>query len=217
MKKNVLLLFNFSTIIVSSFAQTVSKTKKNFFFKSRAEVGILYFTILFSVLFLSSAAQKLPTDGEQFFDYKILKQNKASIVVFFDPECPICQKYTKDLTELDKKYSIEGIKTYIVYPFKVLEKSSLAEFREEYKFDLPIIFDAKRKLLKKLKGNYSPEVFLLDNKRKTLYHGAIDNWFYGLGRNRATPTEFYLLDAIANYKKGEAIKVKFVEPVGCLL
>jgi len=173
--------------------------------------------IILFFLSLTSFAQKLPTDTEQVFDYKTLKNNKASIVVFFDPECPICQKYTKNLTELDKKYSVEGIKLYVIYPFKVLEKSSLAEFREEYKFDLPIIYDSKRKLLKKLKANYSPEIFLLDNKRKTLYHGAIDNWFYGLGRNRAVPTEFYLLDAIEKYKNKEEIKVKFIEPVGCML
>jgi hypothetical protein len=68
-----------------------------------------------------------------------------------------------------------------------------------------------------MKGNYSPEIFLLDNKRKTLYHGAIDNWFYGLGQNRAKPTEFYLLDAIESYKNNQEIKVKYIEPVGCML
>ncbi len=172
------------------------------------------FIILIS---LPSVAQKLPTDSQQIFDYKTLKNNKASIIVFFDPECPICQKYTKNLKELQEKYQKEAINVYVVYPFKLLEANSLAEFRKEFSFDLPIIFDPKRKLLKKLKGNYSPEVFLLDNKRKTLYHGAIDNWFYGLGKNRAAPTEFYLLDAIEKYKKNEEIKVKYVEPVGCLL
>lgn len=164
-----------------------------------------------------SNAQKLYSDKGQVFDFKSLKQNKASIIVFFDPECPICQKYTKNLTEIDKKYSKEGIEIYIIYPFKMLEAKSLSEFREEFKFDLPIIYDPQRKLLKKLKANYSPEVFLLDNKRKTLYHGAIDNWFYGLGRNRAVPTEFYLLDAINAFKNNQNIKVKYVEPVGCLL
>ncbi len=172
------------------------------------------FIILIS---LPSVAQKLPTDSQQIFDYKTLKNNKVSIIVFFDPECPICQKYTKNLKELQEKYQKEAINVYVVYPFKLLEASSLAEFRKEFSFDLPIIFDKKRKLLKKLKGNYSPEVFLLDNKRKTLYHGAIDNWFYGLGKNRTAPTEFYLLDAIEKYKKHEEIKVKYVEPVGCLL
>ena len=99
----------------------------------------------------------------------------------------------------------------------MLEAKSLSEFREEFKFDLPIIYDPQRKLLKKLKANYSPEVFLLDNKRKTLYHGAIDKWFDGLGRNRSIPTEFYLLDAINAFKNNQNIKVKYVEPVGCLL
>jgi thioredoxin-related protein len=146
-----------------------------------------------------------------------LKQNKASIIIFFDPECPICEKYTKNIIEMDKKYRKEGIEIYVVYPFKILEAKSLSAFRDEFKFDLPIIYDPKRKLLKKLKANYSPEVFLLDNKQKTLYHGAIDNWFYGLGRNRVVPTEFYLLDAINAFKNNQNIKVKYVEPVGCML
>jgi thioredoxin-related protein len=178
------------------------------------------FSIVFILQFFTfnySDAQKLYSDKGQVFDFKSLKQNKASIIVFFDPECPICQKYTKNLTEMDNKYSKEGIEIYVIYPFKMLEAKSLSEFREEFKFDLPIIYDPKRKLLKKLKANYSPEVFLLNNKRKTLYHGAIDNWFYGLGRNRAVPTEFYLLDAINAFKNNQNIKVKYVEPVGCML
>lgn len=178
------------------------------------------FSIVFILQFFTfnySDAQKLYSDKGQVFDFKSLKQNKASIIVFFDPECPICQKYTKNLTEMDNKYSKEGIEIYVIYPFKMLEAKSLSEFREEFKFDLPIIYDPKRKLLKKLKANYSPEVFLLNNKRKTLYHGAIDNWFYGLGRNRTVPTEFYLLDAINAFKNNQNIKVKYVEPVGCML
>jgi thioredoxin-related protein len=179
---------------------------------------------LFSIVFILqiftfnySNAQKLYSDKGQVFDFKSLKQNKASIIVFFDPECPICQKYTKNLTEMDNKYSKEGIEMYVIYPFKILEAKSLSEFREEFKFDLPIIYDPKRRLLKKLNASYSPEIFLLNNKRKTLYHGAIDNWFYGLGRNRSKPTEFYLLDAINAFKNNQNIKVKYVEPVGCLL
>ena len=179
----------------------------------------LYSVILILQIFTfyCSNAQKLYSDKGQVFDFKNLKQNKASIIVFFDPECPICEKYTKNIIEMDKKYRKEGIEIYIIYPFKILEAKSLSAFRDEFKFNLPIIYDPKRKLLKKLKAKYSPEVFLLDNKQKTLYHGAIDNWFYGLGRNRAVPTEFYLLDAINAFKNNQNIKFKYVEPVGCML
>jgi thioredoxin-related protein len=179
----------------------------------------LYSVILILQIFTfyCSNAQKLYSDKGQVFDFKNLKQNKASIIIFFDPECPICEKYTKNIIEMDKKYRKEGIEIYIIYPFKILEAKSLSAFRDEFKFDLPIIYDPKRKLLKKLKANYSPEVFLLDNKQKTLYHGAIDNWFYGLGRNRVVPTEFYLLDAINAFKNNQNIKFKYVEPVGCML
>jgi thioredoxin-related protein len=179
----------------------------------------LYSVILILQIFTfyCSNAQKLYSDKGQVFDFKNLKQNKASIIIFFDPECPICEKYTKNIIEMDKMYSEVGIEIYIIYPFKILEAKSLSAFRDEFKFNLPIIYDPKRKLLKKLKAKYSPEVFLLDNKQKTLYHGAIDNWFYGLGRNRAVPTEFYLLDAINAFKNNQNIKFKYVEPVGCML
>jgi len=179
----------------------------------------LYSVILILQIFTfyCSNAQKLYSDKGQVFDFKNLKQNKASIIIFFDPECPICEKYTKNIIEIDKMYSEVGIEIYIIYPFKILEAKSLSAFRDEFKFDLPIIYDPKRKLLKKLKAKYSPEVFLLDNKQKTLYHGAIDNWFYGLGRNRVVPTEFYLLDAINAFKNNQNIKFKYVEPVGCML
>jgi thioredoxin-related protein len=186
-------------------------------FKNLKRTIFLVILILQFFTFYCSNAQKLYSDKGQVFDFKSLKQNKASIIVFFDPECPICEKYTKNIIEMDKKYGKEGIEIYIIYPFKILEAKSLSAFRDEFKFDLPIIYDPKRKLLKKLKANYSPEVFLLDNKRKTLYYGAIDNWFYGLGRNRAVPTEFYLLDAINAFKNNQNIKVKYVEPVGCML
>jgi thioredoxin-related protein len=191
------------------------KTLNHFTNLSKTLYSVILILQIFT--FYCSNAQKLYSDKGQVFDFKNLKQNKASIIIFFDPECPICEKYTKNIIEMDKKYRKEGIEIYIIYPFKILEAKSLSAFRDEFKFDLPIIYDPKRKLLKKLKANYSPEVFLLDNKQKTLYHGAIDNWFYGLGRNRVVPTEFYLLDAINAFKNNQNIKVKYVEPVGCML
>lgn len=175
---------------------------------------IIYIFLVF-LCTIDAKSQILYTDSGKVFDFKSIKKNQASILIFFDPECPVCQKYTKNLIEIEQKYAKEGIKLYVVYPFKPIDSTTLAEFRQEYRFDSPIIYDSKRVLLKKLKANYTPEVYLLSNKRKTLYHGAIDNWFYGLGRNRAAPTEFYLFDAIQAYKTKKPIKVKYVEPVGC--
>ncbi|AFK04198.1 alkyl hydroperoxide reductase/ Thiol specific antioxidant/ Mal allergen [Emticicia oligotrophica DSM 17448] len=174
--------------------------------------GLALIPIFFSFFTL---AQKLPTDGDEIIDFKKLHKNELSVIIFFDPECPICQKYTKNLTEFDEQFSKENIKLYVVYPFKPIDKNVLAEFREEYRFKLPIIYDSKRQLLKKLNANFTPEVFLVDKRNKIRYHGAIDNWFYGLGRNRAAPTEFYLLDAISALKNHQKIKKKYIEPVGC--
>lgn len=171
------------------------------------------YLFLFLFVSLSLSAQKLETEKGEIvkIDYR------NSIIIFFDPECPICQKYTKNLKEIREKYASNGIKTYLVYPFKILPQQSLDEFKAEYQFDFEIYFDKQRKLMKKLKATTSPEAFLIDKKGKTLYHGAIDNWFYGLGKNRAKPTLFYLIDAIESYLKNEPIKITYEEPIGCLL
>lgn len=193
-----------------------SKTIKYQYFNQRAFKSLI--TILFyGLVTFTSFSQKLKSDTTLKFNFSDLSQNKASIIVFFDIDCPICQKYTKLLEEINQKYSAEGIMVYVVYPHKIIDKAAFKAFKKEYQFDLPIYFDNKRKLLHQLKGSVTPEAFLLNNQGKTVYQGAIDNWFYSLGKNRAQATENYLLEAIEASQKGESVKNSYNEPIGCAL
>lgn len=178
---------------------------------------LLFIFLFYSFTTLTSFGQKLKSDTDLKFNFSDLNQNKASVIVFFDIDCPICQKYTKLLKEVNQKYSAEGIKIYIVYPHTSIDRAAFKTFKTEYQFDLPIYFDAKRKLLHQLKGSVTPEVFLLNNQAQTVYNGAIDNWFYSLGKSRAQATENYLLEAIEALLKGESVKNTFHEPIGCAL
>ncbi|RFS18496.1 redoxin domain-containing protein [Emticicia sp. C21] len=173
--------------------------------------------LLYAFTFLTISAQKLKSDTDHKFNFSDLNQNKASVIIFFDIECPICQKYTKLLKEINQKYSSEGIKVYMIYPHKNIDKAAFKSFKTEYQFDLPIYFDNQRKLLSQLKGRVTPEVFLLNSQNQTIYHGAIDNWFYSLGKSRAQATENYLIEAIEDLLKGENVKNKYREPIGCAL
>lgn len=193
-----------------------SKTIKYQYFNQRAFKSLI--TILFyGLVTFTSFSQKLKSDTTLRFNFSDLSQNKASIIVFFDIECPICQKYTKLLKEINQKYDSQGVKVYLVYPHKSIDKAAFKTFKKEYQFDLPIYFDNKRKLLHQLKGSVTPEAFLLNNQGKIIYHGAIDNWFYSLGKNRAQATENYLLEAIEALQKGEDVKIAYHEPIGCAL
>lgn len=173
--------------------------------------------MLYGFVPFTSFSQKLKSDTTLKFNFSNLSQNKASVIIFFDIDCPICEKYTKLLKEINQKYSAQGIKVYVVYPHKYIDLKAISDFKEDFQFDLPIYFDNKRKLLYQLKGSVTPEVFLLNNLGATVYHGAIDNWFYSLGKSRAQATENYLLDAIEALLKGETIKKAYKEPIGCAL
>ncbi len=177
----------------------------------------LCITLLYSFISLTSFSQKLKSDTDLKFNFSDLNLNKGSVIVFFDIECPICQKYTKLLKEINQKYSAKGIKVYVVYPHKSTDEAAFKSFKTEYQFDLPIYFDTQRKLLHQLKGSVTPEVFLLNNQRQTVYQGAIDNWFYSLGKSRAQATENYLLEAIEALLKGEKMKINYHEAIGCAL
>ncbi|GAB3518949.1 thioredoxin domain-containing protein [Emticicia fontis] len=173
--------------------------------------------LLYGFITLSSYGQKLKSDNTSKFNFSDLSQNKASIIVFFDIDCPICEKYTKLLKEINQKYSPLGIGVYVVYPHKYIDLNAINSFKKDFQFELPIYFDKKRELLHRLGGSVTPEVFLLNNLGVTVYHGAIDNWFYSLGKNRAQATENYLLDTIEALIKGESVKINYHEAIGCAL
>src|SRR5690606_27381485 len=45
-----------------------------------------------------------------------IKEQKASVFIFFSPECPLSQNYTLTLHNLGKKFAGESIQFYAVIP-----------------------------------------------------------------------------------------------------
>jgi thiol-disulfide isomerase/thioredoxin len=239
--------------------------------------------------------------------------NKPFVLIFFNTDCPICQKYTSILRGIadsvsDVKFilvfskwdSLQAIKDFVnesglgdaqscVYPqnFESSKSHRLGqfcsggfqsavngytnsvEFRRNgafkhvlyapflrnsmknlkslrrikirrYKIDRPDgslnpqinllgsgnfqtspnlnhLWDYKNKLIKKLKATNTPEAFFFDKNGTLQYRGAIDNWFYELGRYRPQATEQYLKNALTQFLKNEKITVAHTKPVGCLI
>ena len=82
---------------------------------------------------------------------------------------------------------------------------------------MPYIMDRNFALTKQLNAKITPEVFVVNENREILYHGAIDNWFYALGKNRMHITEHYLEDAIKSILKKEQITRAYVAAIGCFI
>lgn len=155
-------------------------------------------------------------DGK-VFNFSEFTKNKASILVFMAPDCPISQKYTLTLREISEKYKDKNIPIYLIFPGTYYTKKTIKEFLKKYLITFTVVLDEKFEVAKLLQASITPEAFLFDNKAQVLYSGRIDNWFESLGKNRFVITERDLLSAMDSYLAGEPIKVKKTKSVGCII
>lgn len=102
-----------------------------------------------------------------------------------------------------------------LFPNFYVNDSVVQVYKREYDLHFPLALDVGGQLSSKLKAKVTPEVFLMDDKGRVLYEGAIDNWFYQPGRRRTVTTQHYLIDAIENSIAGKSVKVKRTEAIGC--
>lgn len=118
------------------------------------------------------------------------------------------------LPALQQKYpSIQWVGVFTKWE----EVVDIQQFKQAYQLNFPLFWDKNNRLLRQLEATTTPEVLLLDRKGLILYRGAIDNWFYGLGKYRPKTTEHYLEDALDAYLQGKEILIKKTDPIGCVI
>ena len=148
------------------------------------------------------------------------RNNKQEIyvILFLDTECPICQKYTLKINEIDSVCRANQIFFVGVFTDKSIKKEAIEHFKNKYNLNINTWIDKKLELAKALQASTTPEVFLIDMVGERLaYRGLIDDWFYRLGKNKPVPTVHYLLSAIDFFLKKQEISIRKTTPVGCLI
>lgn len=148
-------------------------------------------------------------------------ENKPFVFIFFATDCPICQRYVPILRGMAD--SLSDIKFILVFS-KWETMEAIKTFALDYTLgdnqpnhNITILHDTENKLIKKLKAMTTPEAFFYAKNHKLLYRGAIDNWFYALGRNRPQATEHYLKNAINQYLNNDTITISNTKAIGCLI
>ncbi len=182
------------------------------------------FLVLFNLLIvICSQAQEISgieletIDGQKIIPKEDIAKQKATVFVFYSPECPLTQNYTLTINGFTEEYTKEDIKFYVVISGEDFSEKEIKLFASTYKLQQQILLDPDYKLAKALDAKVTPEVFLLNPKQELLYRGAIDNWAIKLGSKRVKITEFYFRDAVESFLKGEAIDVAYQKAVGCFI
>jgi len=140
-----------------------------------------------------------------------------AVVIFMAVDCPVTQKYMSTIKSLALQYQNQ-ISVTGYFPAG-LTRQSEKQFRKEYKIPdiIKLVDDKSHQMTVKLNASITPEVFLLSVTGEVLYSGAIDNWFFELGRYRPEITENYLIDAITATLNQKVPAVTKTTAIGCFI
>jgi len=152
--------------------------------------------------------------GQHALPAKMREDASASVIVFISPSCPISQKYIPALNAIFEKYRKENVGFVAVIPGKV-PAGERKEFIRAFDVRFPVYPDENHKWVSSMHATVTPEVFLFDKADLLRYHGAIDNWFYDLGKYRSQPTNHYLINALEDVLSGKIPELKSTEATGC--
>ena len=167
---------------------------------------VLYLTFFLNVLSIKVTGQIAKS-----------QEKTLKVIVFIDTECPISQSYMPELRKLAEQYQSRNVQFESVFPVYTATDKEIRSFLKKYGVLFHGFPDKDHKTASRYHAKVMPEVVLLDTNGQTVYQGAIDNWYTGLGKNRPKPTEFYLHDAIEATLNNNPVMTRRTEAVGCLI
>jgi thiol-disulfide isomerase/thioredoxin len=170
--------------------------------------------ITFILMFMVSGCLKAQHDHHKMTS----TQPPYTVLIFMATDCPITQKYMATIKDVAQKYQSQQI-TVVGYFPAGLSKKQEKEFRQEYQVPelIKFIDDKKHEVTNQYAATITPEVVLIDKNSTIIYQGAIDNWFFELGRYRPEITAHYLTDAIEASLNGAPLHVSKTEAIGCFI
>lgn len=140
---------------------------------------------------------------------------KATVLVFLNPTCPLCQRYVPTLNKLaaGKNAAVEmyGVVSNTAVTFK-----EATAFAREYGLKCPVLFDGSAAVAARLKPTHVPEAFVLSAAGEVAYRGRIDDWYEAPGKPRPEVRSHDLAAAITAVLAGKVPAPAKTEPVGCL-
>ena len=106
-----------------------------------------------------------------------LSDKKVVVVVFTCNSCPYAVDVEDRLNALHDKFAEQGVQLIAINVNKV-EADLLPAMKEKADakdFEFPYLFDASQRIAKDYGANNTPEFFVLDQKRRVIYMGSLDD------------------------------------------
>lgn len=140
------------------------------------------------------------------------QQARLVVVMFIRNNCPIAQAYEGRIHDFVKKYTSQGV-AVVAINVSAEEGEGLEQMQsraKERKFKFSYLRDESQKTGRAYGATNTPHAFVLDEKRRIAYMGAIDD------NNKADKVEeHFLVDAIEALLAAQAVQVTETLQRGC--
>ena len=157
--------------------------------------------------------ESLPgTDGAEHSLVK-LKDAKAIVILFMSNECPVAQAYEERVSKLATDFAKQKVAVLAINPNKDETLGAMKRHAKQRKLAYAYLRDESQKVARSFGALRTPEVFLIDEKGKIVYMGAIDNDVKLNGK----PTRDYLRNAIISLLAGKEIREDSTRAMGCTI
>jgi peroxiredoxin len=141
--------------------------------------------------------------------------SKSVLVVFICNHCPYVMARIGDLIELQRKFSrhefaVVGINSNDPdYPDEGFD--NMMKFSERYSLNFPYLIDDTQRVAREYGAVCTPDPFLLDNQKKLVFHGRINDAM----EPEAVPKIPVMENNVRRIIEGKALDNDFDPSVGC--
>jgi peroxiredoxin len=145
-----------------------------------------------------------------------LANAKLVVVAFLGTECPLAKLYGPRLEQLAAEYADRGVRVIGIDSNVQDSPDEIATYAREHGLSFPILKDTGNVVADQFGAVRTPEVFLLDDKRMTRYHGRIDDQ-YSTAVQKANVGRRDLAVAIDELLAGKDVSQAELSAPGCFV
>ena len=133
-------------------------------------------------------------------------------VAFLKTGCPVAELYATPLAEIASRFRPRGVAFLGVMTDGDQDPAVLGRFAAEHGIGFPLLKDGEAS--SRLGASRTPEVVVLDDRRRVRYRGRIDDR-YAVGSRRVAARSHDLVNALEALLAGREVARPLVEAVGC--
>lgn len=143
---------------------------------------------------------------------------RAIVFLFTSTDCPISNRYAPEVRRLAEAFVPKGVVFRLVYPSPSEDAKAIREHMAAYSYIgvAEAVRDPKLSLVKLAGVTVTPEAAVYVGGR-IVYRGRIDDRYVDLGRERPSPTQRDLFDALTAIVAGKSVPHATTQAVGCYI